>query len=81
MNILSLIYLIFGTNNAPVHDLRKKPTKEDNLRSFNCWVQRNFYILCFIVLLACVVVLVALTLQGFCAVESGTMRNFIAGGV
>lgn len=59
--------------------LHKKPTREDHLRNFNFWVQRYFYVLCFIVLVICVLSLVGIACAtGFSAVESGTMRNFLA---
>ena len=67
----------------PVYDLRKKPTKEDYFRDFNCWCQRNFYIIAVIsiVLSLLVFVFVCYNVVGVCAVESGGMRNFLAGGV
>lgn len=82
MSIISLFFLLFGNSNGPVNDLRKKPTHEDNLRSFNCWVQRYFYVLCFMVLAVCVVGFLAICIMnGISMVESGTMRNFLATGV
>lgn len=79
---LSLLYLlIFGdtTTNKPVYDLRKKPTREDNLRSFNCWIARNFYIICLatIVILLIVFIIVCFSIVGASTLESGTYYNHI----
>lgn len=62
--------------------LHKKTTREDHLRNFNFWVQRYFYVLCFIVLIICVLSLIGIVCAtGFSTVESGAMRNFLATGV
>lgn len=62
--------------------LHKKPTREDHLRNFNFWVQKYFYVIVFVVLVICVLSLVSVAFAtGFSAVESGTMRNFLAVGV
>lgn len=66
---------------SPVR-LQKKPTREDHLRNFNFWVQKYFYVLVFIVLVICVATVIGVAFAtGFSAVESGTMRNFLATGV
>ena len=40
-----LLILLFGTpqNNGPVHDLRKKPTREDNKRTVRNYLKGYFY--------------------------------------
>ena len=67
---------------APVR-LAKKPTRDDYIRSFNCWVQRNLGIIAFATILFLLIcfVIVCYMIVGVSAVESGAMRNFIAGGV
>lgn len=44
--IQMLIILLVGTKSAnqPVHDLRKKPTKEDYLKTLDCTLQRYRWI-------------------------------------
>lgn len=71
-----LIVLLFGTK-GPIYDLRKKPTKEDYIRNFNCWVQRNFGIIVFLTMIALLVifVIVCYMLVGVSAVESGVYHN------
>ena len=74
MNPLNKILPRLGYSKTPTYDLRKKQV-------FKCdeWVEKNFYL---IVLVGMgVFVLVCYISVGGSAVESGTMRNFIAGGV
>lgn len=42
--IQMLIVLLIGNNNGPVNDLRKKPTREDYLKTWNCIFQKYFYL-------------------------------------
>lgn len=70
-----LIVLLFGTK-GPIYDLRKKPTKEDYIRNFNCWVQRNFGIIVFLTMIALLVIFVIVCyVFGVSAVESGVYHN------
>lgn len=85
MSIISNLsrILLVGNSNNPVNDLRRKPTREDYLRTLNCWVERNFYIIClaailFLLLIFCIL---CFLIVGVSATESGAMRNFINGGV
>lgn len=67
--------------NTPAR-LHKKSTREDHLRNFNFWVQKYFYVICFVVLVICVLSLIGVAfVTGFSAVESGGMRNFLIRGV
>ena len=68
-----LIILLIGTNNGPVNDLRKKPTREDHLKSMNCIFQKYFYlwIALFMTGVFIVFVLVCVTFVGASGVESG----------
>lgn len=73
----------FGvTNVAPVYDLHKKakPSMKDKVNSF---VERNFGIIALITLILMLFMFVAACffVCGVSAVESGGMRNFLAGGV
>lgn len=62
--------------------LHKKSTREDHLRNFNFWVQKYFYVICFVVLVICVLSLIGVAFAtGFSAVESGGLRNFLIRGV
>jgi len=83
MSFLRLLQvLILGNRNVPKHDLRKKPTSDDAIKSLNEFLQRNFYIICVasIIFLLIVFVIVCYALVGVSAVESGAMRNFVNGG-
>ncbi len=57
--------------------LHKKPTREDYMRDINCWIQRNFYILCAIAIMILLVVFVVacFTIVGASATESGVQYN------
>jgi hypothetical protein len=79
--ILSLLALVKETDDGKVR-LEKQPTKEDYFKSFECWIQRHFTILCFIMIVFLLVFFIWLcfTIVGVSAVESGGMRNFINGG-
>ncbi len=72
-----LIILLVGTSNGPVHDLRKKPTKEDHLRTLNCIFQRYQYIFLaiFFLIILITFVWVCFSFVGASAVESGTVYN------
>jgi predicted RND superfamily exporter protein len=77
-----LLVLLIGIP-TPKNSLHKKPTKDDFYRAFNCWIQRNFYIIALasiIFLLICFVIF-CFWIVGVSAVESGGMRNFINGGM
>ena len=54
--------------------LHKQATREDYLRTLNCWIQRNFYILALasIIFLLIMFVIVCYLICGVSAVESGT---------
>ena len=54
---------------------------EDYLKKFNCWIQRNFYIICLaaIVFLLIIFVIVCYMLVGVSATESGTYYNGLKG--
>ena len=69
---LLLSNLIVETPTAK-NDLRKKPTKEDRLKSVNCWIQRNFPIIALaaIVFLLIFFVGFCFVLYGVSTVESG----------
>jgi len=67
---------------APVR-LQKKRTRDDYMRDVNSWVIKNFGVvaLATIITLLIAFIIVCYIVVGVSAVESGTMRNFIAGGV
>lgn len=73
--IQMLIILLVGTknNNAPVYDLRKKPTREDHLKNLNCIFQKYYYIFIIVFLIAIFLVFlgVCFTVVGASGVESG----------
>ena len=76
--MLSLLSILLnGTDNVPKHDLRKKPTSDDAIKSLNDFLQRNFYIICVasIIFLLIVFVIVCYMVVGVSAVESGTVYN------
>ena len=78
MNILRLLQvLLFGTQPVPKHDLRKRPTSDDAMKSLNEFLQRNFYIICVasIIFLLIVFVIICYLLVGVSAVESGAVYN------
>ena len=77
--IYYLINLLFGTMNVPKHDLRKKPTRNDNMRKLNRFIERNFYIICVlaIIFLLIMFVVVCYSIVGVSAVESGVPYNHI----
>ena len=74
-----LIISLFGAGKGPTHDLRKKPTKEDHMRTLNCFIQRYFYIFVaiFIMLLFITFVCVCFASVGASGVESGNYYNHI----
>ena len=78
MSFKSLLILLFGTSrNVPKHDLRKKPTSDDAIKSLNEFLQRNFYIICVLAIIFLLIVFctVCYMLVGVSAVESGTVYN------
>jgi ABC-type multidrug transport system permease subunit len=78
MSFKSLLILLFGTSrNVPKHDLRKKPTSDDAIKSLNEFLQRNFYIICVlaIIFLLIVFVIVCYAIVGVSATESGVTYN------
>ena len=80
MNPVLLIFLTFlGFKTGPVNDLRKQPTREDYMRSLNCWVQRNFGIVALttIIILLIVFIIVCSAIVGVSAVESGNYHNHL----
>lgn len=83
-SILSLLWiLLVGTPTEPKARLEKQPTKEDDKINLS----RLFYMNSDIIALAAMLILLGLFITfcfmfcGVSAVESGTMRNFINGGV
>lgn len=54
--------------------LARKPTKDDYVKSLNCWIARHFYILAFLAILILLLIFIGLcfALVGTSAVESGT---------
>lgn len=81
--IRSLLILLSGilfllTGNSNEKDiLRKKPTKEDHIRTIECWIERHFTVLCFIaiVLVLIAFMFVCFTVCGVSATESGVQYN------
>lgn len=78
-SFLSLLYLVFVGTPQPKHSLHKKPTKEDFSRNLNCWIQRNFYIIClaFLLILFITFVIFCFWICGVSATESGNVYNHI----
>ena len=76
MNILNIL-LGVETTTTPKHDLRKKPTREDHMRTLNCFFQRYFYIFCIIAIIFLLIVFVicCYMIIGMSAVDSGTLYN------
>jgi uncharacterized membrane protein len=79
MKFTQLINLILGNPTTSKVRLAKKPTRDDHIRSLNCWIERNFYL----IVLACMIflliafVLVCFAIVGVSAVESGVPYNHI----
>lgn len=81
--IQSLYLLLFGDAHQPVHDLRsKKHKREDLRRNLNCFIAKNFYIIVLAILLLCFITFVVscFLFVGISATESGMLRNFVNGG-
>lgn len=76
----ALFVSLFGINNRPVHDLRKKPTREDHLRTLNCVLQKYSYIFIAIFLIAIFIVFTwaCFTFVGASGVESGNYYNHLS---
>jgi hypothetical protein len=57
--------------------LQKQPTKEYYFKSFECWIQRHFTILCFIMIVFLLVFFIWLcfAIVGVSAVDSGVTYN------
>lgn len=71
--IQMLIVMLVGTRTVkPVHDLRKKPTREELIKRIDCFVKKyyGFCIAIFLLTLLIIVLIVAL-FCGVSAVESG----------
>ena len=83
MKFTYLINLLLGNPTAGKVRLQKKPTRDDHIRTINCWIERHFYIICLaaIVLLLVAFVMVCFAIVGVSSVESGGMRNFVNGGL
>ena len=80
MSFLRLLQvLILGNKNVPKHDLRKRKTTSDAMKSLNSFIERNFYIICLasILFLLIMFVIVCYAIVGVSAVESGTVYNHI----
>jgi len=76
--IQMLIVLLVGARTVqPVHDLRKKPTREDHIRTIDCFVKRyyGFCIAVFLLAMFIVLVVVAVLSIGPSAVDSGLVYN------
>ena len=74
------IVLLVGTKTTqPVHDLRKKPTREDHLKNLNHIFQKYFYIWIGLFMLGIFIVFVAVCVAyvGASGVESGTYYNHL----
>ena len=71
-----LITLLLGDVNAPKHDLRKTPNKQDRMKALNAFFERNFYIIAglTIVFLLIMFVAVCFLLVGSCT-DSGLTYN------
>ena len=69
--IQMLIVLLIG--NGPVNDLRKKPTREDHLKTWNCIFQKYFYLWIGLFMAGVFIVFVAVCIVsvGASRVESG----------
>lgn len=81
MNFILSIFNFLGDSNVPKFDLRKKPTREDYAREINFFIQRNFPVLCFGSILFLLVVFVVVCFVVVGPIESGMLKNFLAGGV
>ena len=79
MKFTYLINLLLGNPTAGKVRLQKKPTRDDHIRTINCWIERHFYIICLaaIVLLLVAFVMVCFAIVGVSAVESGVPYNHI----
>ena len=76
--LLFLLTILGFETNKPVHDLRKTPTKEDSLKKFNEWVERNIYIIIFLVLLIVMISFITICfLYAGSMTESGTVYNHL----
>ena len=76
--LLFLLTLLGFNTNKPVHDLRKPQTKEDSMKKFNAWVERNIYTIIFLVLLIVMISLIAICfLYAGSMTESGTVYNHL----
>ena len=75
--IQMLIIMLVGTKTVPVHDLRKKPTREDRLKALNCTLKKYSYIFLglFFLGLFIIVLVVAIISIGPSAVDSGLVYN------
>jgi len=82
-SILSLLLtlLIGNSQDSKSTILNKKPTHEDNVKSINQWIERNFYIIClaFLVILMIVFIFVCFAICGISATDSGQYYNQLGG--
>ncbi|MBR5796095.1 MAG: hypothetical protein IKY26_08100 [Erysipelotrichaceae bacterium] len=80
LQLLQVLFVsLFGTNNRPVNDLRKKPTREDHLKTINCIIERYWYIFVALFLIAVFIVFfwACFTFVGASGVESGNYYNHL----
>jgi len=82
MSILRLLQvlilgLILGNRNVPKHDLRKRNTSDDAMKSLNEFLQKNFYIICVLAILFLLIVFVicCYIIVGVSATDSGVTYN------
>lgn len=73
--LLMLQGLILGNRNVPKHDLRKRKTTSDAMKSLNSFIERNFPIICLasILFLLIMFVIVCYAIVGVSATESGAV--------
>lgn len=69
MNSLSFIF--FKNELQPVR-LAKQPTKEDHMRSLNCWIARNYYIVALTVI---VIALLMFVITCFCIIGTSSVES------
>ena len=74
--IRTLLTLLLGDVNAPKHDLRKTPTREDRMKSLNAFFERNFYVFAGLAIIFLLIVFVAVCFifVGSCT-DSGVTYN------
>lgn len=83
-SFLSLLKVLHVENTAENKvRLAKQPTKEDDIKKVSNWYLLNsdYFALAAILIFLGIFIIVCFKFCGISAVESGTMRNFINGGV